>query len=338
MNCLTEALGLSLPGNGSTLATHAARRELFLRGRPHRRRPGPALVRRRRRRRCCPAASPPGTRSRTRWRSTSRWAARPTPCCTSWPPPRRREVDFDLRRHRRDLPPGAVPVQGGAEHADYHMEDVHRAGGIPAILGELRPGGLLNQRRAHRALPIAARRGSTVGRPRRRRRRRRRVELFHAAPGRRAHHRGLLDGQPLVDAWTPTPPSGCIRDVAHAYTVDGGLAVLHGNIAPDGAVIKTAGIAEELWHFAGPARVVESPGGGRLGHPRRDGPARRRHRGPLRGPARRPGDAGDAAPHRVPQGRAAWQGVRADHRRPVLRRHLGRRRSGTSRPRPRRAA
>ncbi len=67
---------------------------------------------------------------------------------------------------------------------------------------------------------------------------------------------------------------GCIRDVEHAYTADGGLAVLRGNIAPDGAVIKTAGIPEELWHFAGPGAGRREPGGGRVGHPLEADPAR----------------------------------------------------------------
>src|SRR4029078_4988499 len=83
------------------------------------------------------------------------------------------------------------------------------------------------------------------------------VELFHAAPG------GVRTTQAFStqNRWSSLDTDaegGCIRDVAHAYTRDGGLAVLRATIAPDGAVIKTAGIPEELWHFAGPARVVES--------------------------------------------------------------------------------
>jgi dihydroxy-acid dehydratase len=83
------------------------------------------------------------------------------------------------------------------------------------------------------------------------------LELFHAAPG------GVRTTQAFSteNRWSSLDTDaagGCIRDVAHAYTKDGGLAVLRGNIAPDGAVIKTAGIPEELWHFSGPARVVES--------------------------------------------------------------------------------
>jgi dihydroxy-acid dehydratase len=83
------------------------------------------------------------------------------------------------------------------------------------------------------------------------------VELFHAAPG------GVRTTEAFSteNRWSSLDTDaaeGCIHDVAHAYTVEGGLAVLRGNIAPDGAVIKSAGIPEELWHFEGPARVVES--------------------------------------------------------------------------------
>jgi dihydroxy-acid dehydratase len=83
------------------------------------------------------------------------------------------------------------------------------------------------------------------------------VELFHAAPG------GVRTTQPFSTAnrWPSLDTdaaAGCIRDAAHAYTADGGLAVLRGNLAPDGAIIKTAGIDESLWRFEGPARVVES--------------------------------------------------------------------------------
>jgi dihydroxy-acid dehydratase len=83
------------------------------------------------------------------------------------------------------------------------------------------------------------------------------VELFHAAPG------GVRTTEAFSteNRWSSLDTDaagGCIRDAEHAYTADGGLAVLRGNIAPDGAVIKTAGIPEDIWHFSGPARVVES--------------------------------------------------------------------------------
>jgi dihydroxy-acid dehydratase len=136
------------------------------------------------------------------------------------------------------------------------MEDVHRAGGIPAILGELWRAGMLNTDVHTVHSPSieawlgewdvrAAAPSATA------------VELFHAAPG------GVRTTQAFSteNRWSSLDTDaaeGCIHDVAHAYTVEGGLAVLRGNIAPDGAIIKSAGISEELWRFEGPARVVES--------------------------------------------------------------------------------
>jgi dihydroxy-acid dehydratase len=136
------------------------------------------------------------------------------------------------------------------------VEDVHRAGGIPAILGELDRAGLLNRGvrtvhsgslqdflndwdlRSPSATPEA-------------------VELFHAAPGGVRTIRPFSQGARWSSLDTDRE-SGCIRDVRHAYTADGGLAVLYGNLAPEGAIVKTAGVPEELWRFAGTARVYES--------------------------------------------------------------------------------
>ena len=136
------------------------------------------------------------------------------------------------------------------------MEDVHRAGGIPAILGELERAGLLERdvTTVHSTgiddwlgpWDIRSGRASDEA-----------VELFHAAPG------GVRTITPFSTSnrWSSLDTDaagGCIRDLEHAYTAEGGLAVLRGNLAPDGAVIKTAGIDESLWTFEGPARVVES--------------------------------------------------------------------------------
>jgi dihydroxy-acid dehydratase len=143
-----------------------------------------------------------------------------------------------------------------APSSSYHLEDVHRAGGIPAILGELDRAGLLNRgvRTAHSASlrefldqwDVGS--ASVCDEA---------VELFHAAPG------GVRTIRPYSQSsrWSSLDTdrvSGCIRDAAHAYTADGGLAVLYGNLAPDGAIVKTAGVPEELWTFSGPAVVFES--------------------------------------------------------------------------------
>lgn len=136
------------------------------------------------------------------------------------------------------------------------MEDVHRAGGIPAILGELRRAGLLDDTTSTVHSPTMASflddwdiRGGTATDEA--------IELFHAAPG------GVRTTTPFStnNRWSSLDTDaagGCIRDLEHAYTAEGGLCVLTGNVAADGAVLKTAGIDEELWHFEGPARVVES--------------------------------------------------------------------------------
>jgi dihydroxy-acid dehydratase len=143
-----------------------------------------------------------------------------------------------------------------APSSSYHVEDVHRAGGIPAILGELDRAGLLNQG-VHTVHSPSLRafldqwdiRSDAVPPEAR--------ELWHAAPG------GIRTIRPYSqDArWSGLDEDraeGCIRDRQHAYSADGGLAVLYGNLAPEGAIVKTAGVPEELWRFAGPARVFES--------------------------------------------------------------------------------
>ena len=143
MNCLTEALGLSLPGNGSTLATHKDRERLFLEAGTSDRRPRQAVLRAGRRNRPAPRHRLQSPRSRTPCASTSPWADRPIRCCTCWPPRMRRRwispwtisIDF----------PGTFPClcKVAPAKADVHMEDVHRAGGVMAILGELDRAGLL---------------------------------------------------------------------------------------------------------------------------------------------------------------------------------------------------
>jgi dihydroxy-acid dehydratase len=138
----------------------------------------------------------------------------------------------------------------------YHVEDVHRAGGIPAILAELDRAGLLNQQ-VHSVHSGSLREFLDTWDLRSPSASDEAQELFHAAPG------GVRTTQPFSQAsrWTSLDldrEAGCIRDQPHAYTQDGGLAVLYGNLAPEGAIIKTAGVPEELWRFSGPAKVFES--------------------------------------------------------------------------------
>jgi len=143
-----------------------------------------------------------------------------------------------------------------APSSNYHVEDVHRAGGIPAILGELDRAGLLNTavRTVHSDslrdfIDAWDLRSESV--------RDEAVELYHAAPG------GIRTTKPYSQAarWANLDTDregGCIRDLEHAFTADGGLAVLSGNLAPEGAIVKTAGVPEELFRFEGTARVFES--------------------------------------------------------------------------------
>lgn len=254
MNCLTEALGLSLPGNGSTLATHAARRELFLNA-------GRTVM-----------------DLATRWYRDDDASALPRNIATReafenamaldvamggstntvlhiLAAAQEGEIDFDLAAI--DAISRRVPcLSKVAPNSDYHMEDVHRAGGIPALLGELWRAGLLNTG-VHTVHSPSLEQWLTEWDIRSSAPSETAVELYHAAPG------GVRTTQAFSteNRWSSLDTDaagGCIRDIEHAYSVDGGLAVLRGNLSVDGAVIKTAGIPEDIWEFEGPAVVLES--------------------------------------------------------------------------------
>ncbi|MFF2108137.1 dihydroxy-acid dehydratase [Rhodococcus sp. ACS1] len=255
MNCLTEALGLALPGNGSTLATHEARRALFTRAgttvvesalRYYRDEDDSVLPRN--------IATPAAFRNAMAL-DVAMGGSTNTVLHTLAAAQEGEVYDFDL--DKIDEISRKVPcLSKVSPNSDYHMEDVHRAGGIPAILGELRRAGLLESdvSTVHTksfdewldTWDIRSGKASDEA-----------VELFHAAPG------GVRTTEPFStnNRWSSLDTdaaNGCIRDFEHKHTVEGGLAVLRGNIAVDGAVIKTAGIDEDLFHFQGPARVVES--------------------------------------------------------------------------------
>ncbi|MCG8919472.1 dihydroxy-acid dehydratase [Actinokineospora sp. PR83] len=254
MNCLTEALGLALPGNGSTLATHAARRTLFEQA-------GRTVVE------LCKrwyeqddeTALPRSIANRKAFENAMAldmaMGGSTNTVLHILAAAQEGEIDFTLADI--DAISRRVPcLSKVAPNSDYHMEDVHRAGGIPAILGELWRGGLLNTdvHTVHSATieewlgawDIRAESPSEAA-----------IELFHAAPG------GVRTTQAFStqNRWSSLDTdavNGCVHDVEHAHTAEGGLAVLHGNLAERGAVIKSAGIDEELFTFQGPARVVES--------------------------------------------------------------------------------
>jgi len=254
MNCLTEALGLSLPGNGSTLATSAVRRDLFVRA-------GELIVDLCRRwyDKDDAGVLPRSIANRAAFGNAMRldiaMGGSTNTVLHLLAAAREAEVDFDLAAID-ELSLVTPCICKVAPSSSYHMEDVHRAGGIPAILGELDRAGLLDRGvHAVHAAGLAEWlaewdvRGGTASSQA--------LELFSAAPG----------GVRTTEAFSSTATwssldtdsaAGCIRAVSSPYSTEGGLAVLRGNLAPDGAVVKTAGVAPDRLTFRGPAKVSES--------------------------------------------------------------------------------
>jgi dihydroxy-acid dehydratase len=255
MNCLAEAIGLALPGNGSTLATHAARKQLFERA-------GALIVD------LCKryydgddhAVLPRAIATREAFENAVALdvAMGGSTNTVLHLLAAAREADLDFGVADIDAISRRVPclAKVAPNSQKYHMEDVHRAGGIPAILGELDRGGMLHRGVHSVHSPTLESwlaewdvRGGAASDAA--------VELFHAAPG------GVRTTEPFSteNRWATLDTDaaeGCIRSVTNAYTADGGLAVLHGNLAVDGCVVKTAGVPEEVWTFSGPAKVFES--------------------------------------------------------------------------------
>lgn len=257
MNCLTEALGLSLPGNGSLVATHAARRELFVEA-------GRRIV----------------DLARRHYEQDDA-SVLPRSIATMQAFENAMSVDIAMGGSTNTVlhllaaaHEGSVPFtmkdidqlsrrvpnlcKVSPSRADVHMEDVHRAGGIPAIMGELDRLGLL-----HNDIPMVhapslkealakwdIRSEDGAGKTKAR-------EFFRAAPGGVRTTQAFSQAS-LYKELDTDQAKGAIRDAAHAYSKDGGLAVLYGNIAEDGAIVKTAGVAAGLETFSGPARIFES--------------------------------------------------------------------------------
>jgi dihydroxy-acid dehydratase len=259
MNCLVEALGLGLPGNGSVLATHVKRRALFERA-------GSLVVELANRyyggddESVLPRSiATPAAFANAMALDVAMGGSTNT-VLHLLAAAQEAEVGFGLKEidavSRRVPCVAKVAPNKASLTKSYYMEDVHRAGGIPAILGELNRGGLLDDSvHAVHANNLTSWlndwdvRGSAPTEAA--------LELFRAAPG------GVRTVEPFStdNRWATLDTDsegGCIRSVAKAYTKDGGLAVLWGNIAPDGAIVKTAGVAESIWRFTGPAKVFES--------------------------------------------------------------------------------
>jgi dihydroxy-acid dehydratase len=254
MNCLTEALGLSLPGNGSIVATHADRKELFLRA-------GRVVVDLARR-------YYEGNDASVLPRSIASFAAFENAMSLDvamggstntvlhlLAAAHEAGVDFtmkDIDRISRRVPclSKVAPAK-----SDVHMEDVHRAGGIMALLGELSRAGLLNSElptvhsntmgEAIAHYDVAISRSDEV------------KDFYRAAPGGIPTQVAFSQNRryPELDV---DRKGGVIRDKANAFSQDGGLAVLYGNIARKGCIVKTAGVDESILEFTGSAKVFES--------------------------------------------------------------------------------
>jgi dihydroxy-acid dehydratase len=254
MNCLTEALGLSLPGNGSMLATHSDREKLFLKA-------GRQVVE------LC-----------RRWYEQDDTSALPRTIASFaafenaialdiamggstntvlhlLAAAQEGRIDFDLAdidRMSRKVPCLAKVAPATQK---YHMEDVHRAGGIMAILGELDRAGLINRECPTVLYPTMGEALDCCDVKR------------NNAPAVHEFYRAAPGGVPTQVAFSQSRrypkldldrAGGCVRDKAHAYSTDGGLAVLYGNIAEKGCVVKTAGVDESILKFTGRARVCQS--------------------------------------------------------------------------------
>lgn len=254
MNCLTEALGLSLPGNGSTLATHADREQLFLEA-------GRLIVdlAKRHYEQDDYTVLPRSIASFGAFEnaialdiamggSTNTVLHLLASAYEGGVPFSMQDIDRMSRRV-----PNLCKVAPASQQ--FHMEDVHRAGGVMGILGELDRAGLL-----HRDLPtvhstsmaaalakydIMQTTDEAV------------KKFFRAGPGGVPTQVAFSQDKRWATLDTDRA-AGCIRSIEHAYSKEGGLAVLHGNIAKDGCIVKTAGVDESIFKFSGPARIFES--------------------------------------------------------------------------------
>ncbi len=255
MNCLTEALGMSLPGNGTILADHKNRRELFLKA-------ARQIVRN------AKAYYEDGDESVLPLSIATKPAflnamtldiamgGSTNTVLHLLAVAQEAGVDFtmdDIDRLSRQVP---CICKVAPNTKLYHLQDVNRAGGILSILNELDKGGLINSsvQRADGLTLKQAMEQYALTSPACTEEAK---KIFLSAPSHRFNM--VLGSQDNVFEGHDTDrAAGCIRDLGHAYTKDGGLAVLKGNIAVDGCVVKTAGVDESIWHFEGPAKVYHS--------------------------------------------------------------------------------
>ncbi|MBB3019015.1 dihydroxy-acid dehydratase [Microvirga lupini] len=254
MNCLTEALGLSLPGNGSTLATHADRKRLFVEA-------GHLIVDLARRyyeqddETVLPRSIASFAAFENAMTLDIAMGGSSNTVLHLLAAAHEAEVDFtmaDIDRLSRRVP---VLCKVAPAVANVHMEDVHRAGGIMGILGELDRAGLLDT-----SVPTvhAETMKTALDRWDVRRTNSHAVhDFFRAAPGG-VPTQTAFSQESRYDSVDTDRAAGTIRDAEHAFSKDGGLAVLSGNLALDGCIVKTAGVDESILVFSGPAIVFES--------------------------------------------------------------------------------
>ena len=255
MNCLNEAIGLALPGNGTIVATHANRQQLF--------RDAAALI----------------VKNAYKYYEEGDDSVLPRSIATREAFLNAmtldiamggstntvlhllaiaHEAEVDFRMDDIDMLSRRVPClcKVAPNTQKYHIQDVNRAGGVLGILGELSKGGLLDTsvcRVDGTTLAEAIARydicGQTVDPEA--------LRIYSSAPGGKFCIT-LGAQQQRYETLDTDRAEGCIRDLSHAYSRDGGLAVLKGNIALDGCVVKTAGVDESIWKFSGPAKVFDS--------------------------------------------------------------------------------
>lgn len=255
MNCLNEAIGLALPGNGTILATHANRRQLF--------KDAAALIVKNAYKyydEGDESVLPRNIATRAAFLNamTLNIAMGGSTNTVLHLLAIAHEGEVDFRMDDIDMLSRRVPClcKVAPNTQKYHIQDVNRAGGILNILGELAKGGLLDT-------SVSRVDGLTLGEA---------IErydisradvsdearrIYTSAPGNRFNIRFASQDATYGELDTDRA-NGCIRDLQHAYSKDGGLAVLKGNIAQDGCVVKTAGVDESIWRFSGPAKVFDS--------------------------------------------------------------------------------
>ncbi len=255
MNCLAEALGMALPGNGTILATHKNRMHLFEKA--ARRIVEMALARFER---DDTSVLPRSIATRQAFINAMSldiaMGGSTNTVLHLLAIAREAQVDFsmsDIDRLSRKIP----VLCKVAPSSSYHMEDVHRAGGIMAILGELAEAGLIDTSvgrvDAPTLLPILdawdIARASATDEAR---------KVYRSAPGASGRNLALASQEAYYPQSDLDRRAGCIRDITHCYSKDGGLAVLFGNIAQNGCIVKTAGVDPSIFQFTGTACVYDS--------------------------------------------------------------------------------